>query len=114
MKDDKVFIRHILDEMNYIIKESKDLKIEDLMKNETLKRALIRSLEIIGEATKNLSKNFREKHSDIEWREMSALRDKLIHKYFGVNWNRIWDVIENFIPKLKKQMEALLKKVEEI
>lgn len=114
MKDDKVFIRHIFDEVNYIIKESKDLKIEDLMKNETLKRALIRSLEIIGEATKNLSKSFREKHSDIEWREMSALRDKLIHKYFGVNWNRVWDVIENFIPKLKGQMEAILKEVEEI
>ncbi len=108
MKDDTVFIRHILDEMNYIIKESKDLEFEDLMKNETLRRALIRSLEIIGEATKNLSKSFREKHSDIKWREMSALRDKLIHKYFGVNWNRVWDVIKNMIPEIEDKLKRVL------
>lgn len=109
MKDDTVFIRHILDEVNYIIKESKDLEFEDLMKNETLRRALIRSLEIIGEATKNLSISFRKKHSDIEWRGMSALRDKLIHKYFGVNWNRVWDVIKNMIPEIEDKLKRVLR-----
>ncbi len=84
MKDDKVYIRHILDEVNFIIKESKDLYYEELIKNEILKRAFVRSLEIIGGASKNLSKNFREKHSNIEWRELSGLRDKLIHYYFGI------------------------------
>ncbi len=59
MRDDKVFIRHLLDEVNFIIKETKDLSYEDLISNETLKRALVRSLEIIGEASKNLSENFR-------------------------------------------------------
>lgn len=112
MKDDKVFIRHILDEVNYLINESKDLKFEDLMKNETLKRALVRSLEIIGEATKNLSKGFREKHPDIEWREMSALRDKLIHKYFGVNWKRVWDVITNIIPEIESKLKRVLREGE--
>jgi len=78
LKDDKVFLSHIFDEVKYIIKETKDLNFNDLMSNETLKKALIRSLEIIGEATKNISGGFREKHPDIEWKEMAGLRDKLI------------------------------------
>lgn len=108
MKDDKVFIHHILDEVNYIIKETKGLDYNSLMRNETLKKALIRSLEIIGEATKNLSEKFREKHPDIEWKEMAGLRDKLIHFYFGVDWDTVWDVIKNLIPKLKEQIQNIL------
>lgn len=108
MRDDKVYIKHILDEVNFIIKETKDLHYENLMKNETLKRALIRSLEITGEATKNLSKSFREKHTDIEWKELAGLRDKLIHHYFGVNWNRVWDVIKNIIPEIKNKLKKIL------
>ena len=85
MKDDRVFIRHILDEIAFIIKESRDLNYEDLVSNETLKRAVVRSLEIIGEATKNLSEDFRKKYSDVEWRELAGLRDKLLHHYFSIN-----------------------------
>ena len=66
MKDDRVFIRHILDETAFIIKESRNLNYEDLVSNETLKRAVVRSLEIIGEATKNLSEDFRKKYSHVE------------------------------------------------
>lgn len=79
MKDDKVFIKHILDEINFILKETSKSSYDGLLNNETLKRALLRSLEIIGEATKNLSQNFRDQHPDIQWREMAGLRDKLIH-----------------------------------
>jgi len=85
MKDNKVFLRHILDEVDYIIKESKGLRLEELMKNETLKRAFLRSLEVVGEATKNISMDYREKYPQIKWRELAGLRDKLIHRYFGVN-----------------------------
>ena len=108
MKDDKVYIRHILDEVNFIIKESKDLYYEELIKNEILKRAFVRSLEIIGEASKNLSKNFREKHSNIEWRELSGLRDKLIHYYFGIKWDRVWDVIKKVIPEIEDKLKKIL------
>ena len=110
MKDNKVFIQHIRDEINYLIKESKNLTYESFIKNETLKRAFTRSLEIIGEATKNISTDFRERYPEIEWKELTGLRDKLIHHYFGVNWNRVWDVIENLIPKLKEQIEKILNK----
>ena len=107
MKDDRVFIRHILDEVAFIIKEGKGLNYEDLVSNETLKRAVIRSLEIIGEATKNLSEDFRKKHSDIEWRELAGLRDKLIHHYFGINWKRVWDVIKNLIPEIEDKLRKI-------
>jgi len=109
LKDDKVFVRHILDEVDFIIEKSKDLEFEELTKNEVLKRAFARSLEIIGEATKNISEEFKEKHPDIGWKELAGLRDKLIHHYFGLNWIRVWDVIKNFIPKLKNQIEVISK-----
>ena len=108
MKDDKVFVRHILDEVNFIIRESKDLDFEDLLSDEILKRAMVRSLEIIGEAAKNLSKSFKEKHSDITWRELAGLRDKLIHYYFGIKWEIVWDVIKNVIPEIEGKLKVLL------
>lgn len=107
MRDNRAFINHILDEVNYIIEETKDLDYDSLMSNETLKRALIRSLEIIGEATKNLSKEFRDRHPNIEWKEMVGLRDKLIHYYFGVDWDTVWDVIKEEIPKLENKLKKL-------
>ena len=110
MKDNIVFIHHIRDEVNFLIKESKNLTYENFIKNETLKRAFTRSLEIIGEATKNISTDFRERYPEIGWKELTGLRDKLIHHYFGVNWNRVWDVMENLIPKLKEQIENIQKK----
>lgn len=109
MKKNEIFIRHIFDEINFIMDKSKGLKYENLMKDETLKRAFLRSLEIIGEATKNISMDFREDYSDIKWKELAGLRDKLIHEYFGVKWEIVWDVIENIIPKLKRQIENILK-----
>ncbi len=93
MKQDEVFVRHILDETNFLIYKSK-------------------GLEIVGEATKNISLEFREKHPAIEWRELPGLRDKLIHRYFGVKWEIVWDVVESKIPQIKQQIEDILKEIE--
>ena len=112
MKQDEVFIRHILDEIDFLIDSSKGLEYEVLIKDETLKRAFVRSLEVIGEATKNISSQFRQKHPDIEWRELAGLRDKLIHRYFGVQWEIVWDVVKNQIPELKERIERILKELE--
>lgn len=112
MKKDKAFISHILDEINYLLEETRDLDYESLMKSETLKRALIRSLEVIGEATKNLSKEFREKYPNIEWKEIAGLRDKLIHSYFNVDWDIVWDVVTNLIPNLKGKIDIILKEMD--
>ncbi len=108
MKDNEVFIKHILNEINFLIEKRKDLEFKNFIEDETLKRAFVRSLEIIGEASKNISMDFRKKHQEIEWKELAGLRDKLIHHYFGLNWDRIWDIIENLIPKLKEKIGAIL------
>ena len=79
MKDDTVFLRHMLEEeVDFILKETNDVAYENLVKDEVLKRALLRSLEVIGEATKNLSQDFREEHPEVTWKELAGLRDKLI------------------------------------
>ncbi len=108
MKDNKVFIQHILSEINFIIKKCANLKLTDFKKDEVLTRAIARSLEIIGEATKNLSADFRNQNKDIDWKILAGLRDKLIHHYFGINWTRVWDIIQNIIPDLKEKIEKLL------
>jgi uncharacterized protein with HEPN domain len=112
MKHNQVFLRHILDEITFLIKETEGIKFEEFIKNEILKRACSRSLEIIGEAVKNLSLDFKKQHKDIEWKKISGLRDRMIHGYFGVNWDIVWDVMRNQIPKLKVQVENILDKAE--
>ena len=84
-----------------------DKVFENLLKDETLKRALARSLEIIGEAAKNISEGFKEKHTDINWKELAGLRDKLIHYYFGLKWERVWDVIKNVIPDIEEKLKVI-------
>jgi uncharacterized protein with HEPN domain len=112
LKQDEVFIRHILDEIDFLIDSSKGLEYDGLIKDETLKRAFVRSLEVIGEAAKNISSELRQKHPDIEWRELTGLRDKLIHKYFGVKWEIVWDVVKSKIPQLKERIEGVLEEME--
>ncbi|MCJ7785077.1 MAG: DUF86 domain-containing protein [Desulfobacterales bacterium] len=112
MKHNQVFLRHIFDEIIFLIKETEGIKFEEFIKNEILKRACSRSLEIIGEAVKNLSPDFKKRYKEIEWKKIAGLRDKMIHGYFGVNWDIVWDVIRNQIPKLKEQVGNILDKVE--
>lgn len=77
-------------------------------KNEILKRAVVRSLEIIGEASSKISDEFKRNHPEISWREMKGTRNKLIHEYFGVDYEIVWDIIKNELPDLKDQIESLL------
>jgi len=77
-----------------------------------LQRSFIRSLEVVGEATKNLSKDLKDKHPGIEWRKIAGMRDKLIHYYFGVDWEVVWDVVKNKLPAIKRQIEALILEID--
>ena len=94
------YLKHILDETKFIISQSKNLKEEDFYNNPILTRAFIRSLEIIGEATKNIPKEFTAKYPDIQWKYMARMRDRLIHHYFGVDYFIVWDIVITEIPKL--------------
>ncbi len=102
------YIRHIYDECSYILAASKDLSKDDFLDNETLKRAMTRSLEIIGEATKKIPADFKIKWSTIQWKNMAGMRDRLIHDYMGINYSIVWDVIKNKIPDLHKQISEVL------
>jgi len=87
MKSNQVFVQHILDEISFLLEQASGLNYDDFLKNPVLKRAAARSLEIIGEAVKNISNDLKKRHQDIEWRKIAGMRDKIIHYYFGVNWN---------------------------
>lgn len=101
-------VKHILDEINYLITNSQNLKFDEFISNLTLQKAFVRSLEIIGEATKKISQEYRLSHPEIEWRSMAAMRDRLIHNYFDVDYQIVWDVILNHLPELKIKLEKLL------
>ncbi len=75
-----------------------------MLKQRTLVYAVVRNLEIIGEAAKSLSDEFKEKHSNIKWSEIGRLRDKLIHHYSGINFDIVWSIVQNDIPKLKSEI----------
>jgi len=102
------YLKHIRDETNYLISHADGLSREEFFQDDTLKRAFVRSIEIIGEATKNIPDNFKQKYSHIDWRPMARMRDKLIHDYFGVDYDIVWDVVVNEIPELKQEIEKIL------
>lgn len=83
------------------------------LSDETLKRAVTRSLEIIGEATKKIPADVKYEWNDISWKQMAGMRDKLIHDYMGVNYLIVWDVAKNIIPVLIPQIEAIIEKEKE-
>lgn len=107
-KDPKIFVAHILESIEEIEKYSNHATRESFSKMKMMQDAIIRRIEIIGEATKNLPVPFRKKYSDIPWREMAGMRDILIHDYFGVNVSIVWRTIKKDLPKLKAQIEELL------
>lgn len=110
MKSNAVFLRHILNELEFLEKETQGLAFEAFIRNEQLTRACARSLEIIGEAVKNLDAKFTQQHQHVEWKKIAGLRDKIIHHYFGVNWDIVWDVIKNKLPEFKALIREMLER----
>ncbi len=86
------------------------MKKNEFLENETLKRAVVRSLEIIGEATKQITADLKYQWDSISWKNMAGMRDRLIHDYMGVNYSIVWDVVKNKIPELHDQIERVIKK----
>ena len=108
MKPEQAYLRHILDEIDFLLAEVATVSFEQFQSDEILTRACARSLEVIGEASKNVPDSFKQLHPEVDWRRLTGMRDKIIHHYFGVNWEIVWDVVMNRLPELKAQVTALL------
>jgi uncharacterized protein with HEPN domain len=102
-------LRHILDEVNFTLRNTEGKTKTDITDDEVLQRAIIRSLEIIGEASKKIDEDFKFHYSSIEWKKMAGTRDKLIHDYFGVDYDIVWNIIEEKLPSLQKEIINILR-----
>ena len=103
------YLQHILEEWRYVRSVvPDDARMYEYLSDETLKRAVSRSLEIIGEATKKIPADVKYQWSSISWRQMAGMRDKLIHDYMGINYLIVWDVAKNIIPTLIPQIEEII------
>ena len=104
-KDPIEYLKHIRDECSFLLSVSgKGLSKNDFLNDETIKRAVVRSLEIIGEATKKIPADFKVEYDSFHCKNMSGMRDRLIHDYIGVDYSIVWDVIKNKIPELYRQI----------
>lgn len=107
MKDDLVYLRHIVGAIKNIEAYTSGGR-EEFFATKMIQDAVIRNLEIIGEAVKNLSPSFRGEHPDVPWKQIAGLRDVLIHHYFGVDVDSVWLVVESRLPGLLQRLEPLL------
>ena len=110
MKDDRVYLAHIRDAVERILKYTSEGKSE-FDRDDKTQDAVVRNLEIIGEAVKNVSNDLRERQPEIPWRRLAGMRDKLIHEYFGVNLAIVWAVVDQELTKLGAQVSEILKEM---
>lgn len=107
-KDPKVFVGHIIESIELIEMYSEKLTADKFKKNRVLQDAVIRRLEIIGEAVKNISTAFRAKYPEVPWRQMAGMRDILIHEYFDVDLSLAWSVVKVELPSVKVELQKIL------
>jgi uncharacterized protein with HEPN domain len=108
LPSDIELLRHILDEVDFALDATEGKTKEEVIEDGIICRAIVRSIEIMGEATKRISEEFKSAHPQIEWKKMAGTRDRLIHDYFGVDYDIIWSIVTNKIPNLKDFIEDVL------
>lgn len=107
-KDPVVFLKHILESADYVNDYVKNLSEDDFFDSIQTQDSVIRRLEIIGEAVKNLPDDFKESHPEIPWQKITGMRDNLIHEYFGVDADLVWNTIKQDLPEFKIRIEQIL------
>ena len=104
------FLKHIEHECGFLVRVTGGKNRDEIFNDEILSRAIVRSLEIIGEAVKKLDDEFRSNHPDIEWKKIAGTRDIMIHHYFGIDYDIVWDVIKEKIPPLHQYIKTIIEK----
>lgn len=112
-RDVKLYVKDILEAIKAIEKFVEGMDFENFKEDDKTSSAVIRKFEIIGEATKNIPQSIKEKYPHIPWKEMAGFRDRLIHFYFGIKYDIVWDTIKLRLPELRNNIEKLLKDLEE-
>jgi uncharacterized protein with HEPN domain len=104
-----LYVKDILKNMGKAEKFIKDITYDDFASDEKTNYAVVRCIEIIGEAAKNIPENIRGKYPDIPWKKMAGMRDKISHFYFGMDMKKVWLAVKRDIPKIKPQIRKVLK-----
>jgi uncharacterized protein with HEPN domain len=104
MKDDNVYVQHILDAIAQIAVYVHNLSAEQFMHNQLVQDGVVRQLEIIGEASRHLSPSFCQQYPDVPWSQIIALRNRITHAYFDINPRIVWEIVHYDLPLLKKQI----------
>ena len=107
MKDDEAYLLHVRDAIDAIVGYTTGGRSE-FNRDRKTQDAVVRNLEIIGEAVKRLSADLTAQHPDIPWRRIAGMRDKLIHDYFGVDLDLVWEVVRQELPTLRRRVESIL------
>ncbi len=113
-RDIKLYLKDILEAMETVEKFVKDMNFEQFKNNDLVSSAVIRKFEIIGEATRNIPQEIKKKYPDIPWKTMIGFRDKLIHFYFGIKYDIVWETIKSKLPELKEKIKKILEQLEEV
>ncbi|MFQ5711255.1 MAG: DUF86 domain-containing protein [Candidatus Geothermarchaeales archaeon] len=108
----EIYLEDILEASEKIGVYTKDMDFEEFVQDEKTKDAVLRNLEVIGEAAKNLPDDFKDAHREVKWKAIAGMRDKLIHEYFGVSTEIVWETVNSDVPKLKLQIGNILRSIE--
>ncbi len=102
------YLRHMLVEAEFLAAQTSTISRDDFLRDEVLRRAVVRSIEVIGEAARQVPQEFRARHPQIDWRAMAGMRDRLIHGYFGIDYDIVWNVAAHEASSLKSRIEQIL------
>ena len=110
-KEARIFLEHILESIDLINSYTSNISKDDFFRSPQIQDAVIRRLEIIGEATKNISTGIRKEYPEVPWRELAGMRDILIHQYFGIDLELTWSTVKENLPGLKRQLSRVVERL---